>query len=83
MLSAQTKNKLVKNYIKKRTFPEFTFPELKDSDKYLMTLPSSLKRGTIEPGSDESAFPPFRLKDPRFKKELQRLQEKHKMTGYV
>ncbi len=67
----------------KSTEQEFTYPELKQSDEYLKTLPSSLKRGSVVPGSEVEAFGEHRLQDLNFRKQLKRLQEKHGMTGYV
>ena len=66
---------------KKRVEPsEFTYPELQETDKsWSRGAPA---RGNIQPLEADRAFGD-RMKDPEFKKQLRRLQEKYKVTGYA
>ena len=69
---------------KKRVEPSesaFTYPELQDVDKF-WSEGGKPARGGINPGDAERAFG-NRMEDSGFRKELRKLQEKHKVTGYA
>jgi len=93
--SKEKDNKLLKKLLRKksknytpyqdwnRRGDEFTFPELKAADEYLRrTSPPSRRTRQMNPGAEKDAFGE-RLKDSEFRKQLRKLQEKHRITGYV
>jgi len=68
-----------KGILRKRK-PEFSFPELNNADNYLRGAKGVKLNEYIRPGEEEEAFGD-NLKNPKFRKELRRLQEKHKLKG--
>ena len=61
-------------------YSEFSYPELRMADKTLERMPKVNGRIITNPGDSLKAFGPERLKDPKFKKELDRLQQKHNVS---
>jgi len=66
--------------IKIKTSSEFTFPELKEAEKYLKS--TSPNQRIIKTGRESiEAFGEKNLQNPQFRKQLRRLQEKYRLKG--
>lgn len=59
-----------------------TFPELKEAEKSLIGMPLEKGRRLIRYGDEKKAFGD-KLKNPQFRSQLRKLQEKYKISVSV
>lgn len=80
--SSQKKNILKKAVNRKIASNEY--PELDEAAEALQSRQKTL-RGTrpVQVDSADKAFGPKRMNDPKFLKQLRKLQEKYKVTSYA
>lgn len=71
-----------KKYFSNNDTSEFTFPELRESEKRVKKIPPEW-RVIRHPDDTEKVFGKENLKNPKFKKELRRFEEKYGYKAFV